>query len=81
MSCIEVIVINKVILIIIIIIIVIIIIIIIITEYVVPHLQRAGTKRHYSVTRVDEELKAILKKEFVEHVQKSFYRRRREHFC
>jgi len=30
--------------------------------------------RHHSVTRVDEELKAIFKKEFSEHVQKPFYR-------
>jgi len=45
-----------------IIIIIIIIIIIAITEYLVPHLQRAGPKRHYSVTRVDEELKSDIKK-------------------
>jgi len=36
--------------------------IIVITEYLVPHLQRAEPKRHHSVTKVYEELKAIFKK-------------------
>jgi len=45
------------------------IIIIILTEYLVPHLQRAEPKRHYSVTRVNQKLKAILNNEFLEYVE------------
>jgi len=48
----------------------------------VPQLQRAGSKRHYSVTRVDEELKAIFKKLVFRTRLKGvlFYRWRREQF-
>jgi len=45
-----------------------IIIIIIITEYLVSLRQRVRLKGHYSVTRVNEESKAILNNEFLEHV-------------
>jgi len=49
---------------------IIIIIIIIIAEYLVPHLQQAGPKRPYSVTRGKEKLKLILKRSFYN----TFYR-------
>jgi len=41
---------------------------IIIIEYLVRHLQRAGPKELYSVTRVNKQLKTIFKKLVFEHI-------------
>jgi len=46
----------------------------------VPHLQRAWPKRHYSVTRVDEEFKAIFIKRVFRTRLKPFYRWRHKQF-